>query len=74
MSSPNIVPGYSSHDIGHLFSMFLPFSRAKMVEKHIKIGNSHFAHFDETTLDDKSEFPDYVKKVQNRYQCFISLI
>ena len=62
--SPSIVAGYSSHDIGHIGSMFAVFSGAKMIEKHIKLGNSNFAHFDETALDVKLEFPAFVEKIR----------
>lgn len=62
--SPNIVAGYSSHDIGYLGSMFAVFSGAKMIEKHIKLGNSDFAHFDETALDVNLEFPEFVEKIR----------
>ena len=63
--SPSIVAGYSSHDIGHVGSMFAVFSGAKMIEKHIKLGNSDFAHFDETALDVEREFPEFVEKIRD---------
>lgn len=62
--SSNIIAGYSSHDIGFLGSMFAVFSGAKMIEKHIKLGNSDFAHFDETALDVNLEFPEFVEKIR----------
>ncbi len=61
----NIIPGYSSHDIGYLGSMFAVFSGAKMIEKHIKFGNTKYGHFDETALDVNVEFPEFVKQVRN---------
>ena len=62
--APNIIPGYSSHDIGFMGSMGAVFSGARMIEKHIKLGNSDFAHFDETALDVNLEFPDFVEKIR----------
>ena len=62
--APNIIPGYSSHDIGFMGSMCAVFSGARMIEKHIKLGNSDFAHFDETALDVNLEFPDFVEKIR----------
>jgi sialic acid synthase SpsE len=63
--APNIIAGYSSHDIGYLGSMFAVFSGAKMIEKHVKLGNSDFAHFDETALDINLEFPEFVEKIRD---------
>ena len=62
--SSNIVAGYSSHDIGSLGSVYAVFSGAKMIEKHVKLGNSDFAHFDETALDINLEFPEFVEKIR----------
>jgi sialic acid synthase SpsE len=62
--APNIIAGYSSHDIGYLGSMFAVFSGAKMIEKHVKLGNSDFAHFDETALDIYLEFPEFIEKIR----------
>lgn len=60
----NIIPGYSSHDIGYMGSMFAVLSGARMIEKHIKLGNSEFAHFDETALDVNLEFPEFIEKIR----------
>lgn len=62
--SSNIIAGYSSHDIGSLGSVYAVFSGAKMIEKHVKLGNSDFAHFDETALDINLEFPEFVEKIR----------
>ena len=62
--SSNIIAGYSSHDIGFLGSVYAVFSGAKMIEKHVKLGNSDFAHFDETALDINLEFPEFVEKIR----------
>jgi N-acetylneuraminate synthase len=62
--SKKIIPGYSSHDIGYDGSMFAVFAGARMIEKHIKLGNTNFAHFDETALDVNLEFGQFVKMIR----------
>ncbi|MBT7623926.1 MAG: hypothetical protein HN595_05300 [Flavobacteriaceae bacterium] len=62
--SHKIIPGYSSHDIGYDGSMFAVFAGAKMIEKHVKLGNTEFAHFDETALDVNLEFGEFVKMIR----------
>ncbi len=47
----NIIPGYSSHDIGSICSQLAVAGGAKMIEKHVKLGNVSWAHFDEVALD-----------------------
>ncbi|CAM8650097.1 MULTISPECIES: N-acetylneuraminate synthase family protein [Sphingobium] len=62
---PQIVAGYSSHDAGWFGSALAVAAGARMVEKHVKLGNTEFAHFDAVALDlTKSEFKDYVAKVR----------
>jgi sialic acid synthase SpsE len=61
----NIIPGYSSHDIGHKGSVYSVFCGAKMIEKHIKSGNSNFAHFDETALDVDLELEEFVQEIRD---------
>ena len=61
----NIIPGYSSHDIGHKGSVYSVFCGAKMIEKHIKSGNSNFAHFDETALDIDFELEEFVNEIRD---------
>tara|TARA_X000000368_G_scaffold418149_1_gene416786 strand:- start:10189 stop:11514 length:1326 start_codon:yes stop_codon:yes gene_type:complete len=63
--SNKIIAGYSSHDIGYEGSTYALFSGAKMIEKHIKFGNTKYGHFDETALDVNTEFPDFVSKIRN---------
>lgn len=48
---PNVLAGYSSHDIGSLGCMMAVASGAKMVEKHVKLGNVEWVHFDGVALD-----------------------
>ena len=40
------------------------FAGAKMIEKHVKLGNSTFGHFDETALDINLEFEEFVKMIR----------
>ena len=62
--SNKIIPGYSSHDIGYDGSVFAVFAGAKMIEKHVKLGNTAFGHFDETALDINVEFEEFVKMIR----------
>lgn len=50
-SLDGLIPGYSSHDIGNLGSMLAVAAGAKMVEKHVKLGNVDWVHFDGVALD-----------------------
>lgn len=60
-----IVPGYSSHDIGWHASALAVAAGARMVEKHVKLGNTEWAHFDAVALDlTTDEFPEYVRRIR----------
>lgn len=62
----NIVPGYSSHDIGSLASCLAVSAGAKMIEKHVKFGSNDWAHFDSVALDlTTNDFKDFVCDVRN---------
>ena len=65
---PQIVPGYSSHDFGWLASALAVAAGAQMVEKHVKLGNTEWAHFDavavDLTTDAFKEYVDAVRKAQ----------
>lgn len=62
---PHIVPSYSSHDFGSTASVLAVAAGAKMVEKHVKLGNTEWAHFDAVALDlTTSEFLDYVSAIR----------
>lgn len=62
---PHIVPGYSSHDFGSTASAMAVAAGARIVEKHVKLGNTEWAHFDAVALDlTTSEFVDYVSAVR----------
>lgn len=63
--SPNVVPGYSSHDLGSLGSLLAVAAGARMLEKHVKLGDTEWAHFDSVALDlATTAFTDYVKDVR----------
>lgn len=61
----NIVPGYSSHDLADEVCSMAVASGAKMIEKHIKLGSQNWAHFDQTALDVRFEFPYFVEKIRS---------
>ena len=48
---PNIIPGYSSHDIGSRCCMMAIAAGAQMIEKHVKFGDVSWSHFDEVAVD-----------------------
>ena len=60
----NIIPGYSSHDLTKTASAMSIALGARMIEKHIKVSSNKWAHFDETALDVKYEFPYWVQFVR----------
>lgn len=64
IEDPRVVAGYSSHDIGADASILAVGAGARMLEKHIKIGTTDWAHFDDTAMDVQAEFPDYVRRVR----------
>ncbi len=62
---PHVVPAYSSHDLGWMASAMAVAAGARMVEKHVKLGNTEWAHFDAVALDlTTPEFGDYVARVR----------
>lgn len=65
-SDSRIVPAYSSHDEGWFGSAMAVAAGALMVEKHVKFGNTDWAHFDAVALDlTTSQFRDYVSKIRD---------
>jgi N-acetylneuraminate synthase len=61
----HVVPAYSSHDFGWMASALAVAAGAKMVEKHVKLGNTDWAHFDAVAVDlTTSEFAGYVAKIR----------
>ena len=62
---PHIIPGYSSHDDGWFGSCLAVAAGARMIEKHIKLGTTDWAHFDAVALDiTTNEFTNYVSKIR----------
>lgn len=62
---PHIVPAYSSHDFGWLGSALAVAAGARMVEKHVKLGNTEWAHFDAVAVDlTTPAFKDYVDHIR----------
>lgn len=61
----NIVPGYSSHDLTKAAAAMSVSLGAKIIEKHIKINENKWGHFDETALDVNHEFPSWVHYVRS---------
>lgn len=61
----NIIPGYSSHDLANEICAMAIACGAKMIEKHIKLGSKNWAHFDQTALDARFEFPSFVQNIKN---------
>lgn len=62
---PKIIPAYSSHDFGSLASTLAVAAGARMVEKHVKLGNTDWAHFDAVAVDlTTSAFKNYVGDVR----------
>ncbi len=60
-----IIPGYSSHDIGSQASVLAVASGARMIEKHVTLGNVDWVHFDKVAVDLKSgNFARFVKDVR----------
>lgn len=62
---PHVVPGYSSHDFGYLASALAVASGARLVEKHVKLGDTEWAHFDAVAVDiTTGAFREYVEGVR----------
>jgi sialic acid synthase SpsE len=63
---PFIVPGYSSHDLGSFGSILAVASGARMLEKHVKLGDVEWVHFDKVALDLKTDaFRNYIKDIRD---------
>lgn len=61
----NVIPAYSSHDNGHYGSSLAIAAGAKMIEKHVKLGNTEWAHFDAVALDLMTdEFSEYIGELR----------
>ena len=65
VKNSRIIPGYSSHDRGSFGSILAVACGAKMIEKHVKLGNTDWLHFDEVALDLLDEsFHDFVLDIR----------
>lgn len=61
----NLFAGYSSHDIGSLGCMLAVAAGAKMLEKHVKLGDLEWIHFDGVAIDLlDNKFRDFVHDVR----------
>ncbi len=58
-----IIPGYSSHDLGSAGCALAVAAGARMIEKHVKLGNAEWIHFDKVAIDLKND--DFSKFVQD---------
>lgn len=64
-ADPRIVAGYSSHDIGSLCSMMAVAAGARMIEKHVKLGEVSWSHFDHVAVDlAGDDFSRYVADIR----------
>ncbi|WP_294639493.1 N-acetylneuraminate synthase family protein [uncultured Aquabacterium sp.] len=60
-----IIPGYSSHDFGWKASALAVAAGARMLEKHVKLGNTEWAHFDAVAVDlTTPAFKEYVDNIR----------
>jgi len=61
----NLFSGYSSHDVGSLGCMLAVAAGAKMVEKHVKLGDLEWIHFDGVAIDlYNNRFKDFVHDIR----------
>ena len=64
-SFSNVIPGYSSHDIGYMASCMAISAGAKMIEKHVKLRSNDWSHFDSVALElHTDEFKDFVSQIR----------
>lgn len=62
---PRIIPGYSSHDLGPTGCALAIAAGARMLEKHVKLGDVEWIHFDKVAIDLKTrEFTRFVEDVR----------
>lgn len=61
-----IIPGYSSHDLGSLGSMLAVAAGAKMIEKHVKIKNVSWGHYDSVAIDlNNDDFNGFIRDIRH---------
>lgn len=69
-TSSNVIPGYSSHDVGSLCCQLAVAAGALMVEKHVKYGNTPWAHFDNVAIDMlTNKFAEFVSDIRKAEIC-----
>lgn len=67
---PRIIPGYSSHDVGSLCCQLSVAAGGLMVEKHVKYGNTPWAHFDNVAIDMLTDnFTQFVRDIRIAEVC-----
>lgn len=67
---PKLYPGYSGHDIGSFGTQLAVAAGAMMVEKHVKLEDNEWIHFDGVAVSLKDgEFEEYVKAVRKADAC-----
>jgi N-acetylneuraminate synthase len=73
LSDARIIPGYSSHDLGSTGCMLAVAAGARMLEKHVKLGNVDWIHFDKVAIDlatdDFAKFVHDVRIVEEMVGC-----
>lgn len=66
LSKHGIIPGYSSHDVGSIVSQLAIAAGAQMIEKHVKLENSSWIHFDNVALGLRNnEFANFVAECRH---------
>jgi len=64
-SYSNVYSGFSGHDIGSLGSILSIGAGAKLIEKHIKLGDDEELHFNNVALDvGTDEFKQFVQEIR----------
>jgi N-acetylneuraminate synthase len=60
----NLFPAYSSHEPGSLACSISIGAGARMIEKHVKLGETSWLHFDSVALDLNTEFKQFVEDIR----------
>lgn len=62
---PNLLPGYSSHDVGSMACVMAVAAGAVMIEKHVKLGDLEWVHFDGVAVDLQTDaFAKFVSDIR----------
>ena len=66
-----IIPGFSSHDLGSSASIMSIAAGARMIEKHVFYETKPWAHFDKVALNLKNgEFKKFVDSIRNAEEIY----